>query len=64
METIPQEIAGNIEREPLLGTGISSEETILVRLGGTVRKIGLDQLKFCWQDAQVLGLSPSNWQVS
>ena len=64
METIPQEIAGNIEREPLLGTGISSEETILVRWGGAVRILSIEQLKFVWQDAQVLGLSPSNWQVS
>ena len=64
METISQKVVGNNEREPLLGPGISGGEILLVRLGGTVRKLNLEQLKYVWQDAQVLGLSPSDWQDS
>ena len=64
MEKVSKKILRKSEREPLLGPGISSEETILVRWGGAVRILSLEQLRFVWQDAQVLGLSPSNWQVS
>lgn len=63
METVSQKVVGNNEREPLLETGISGEETILTRLGGTVKKIKLAQLEGSWGTAQVLGLDAFSWRI-
>jgi len=63
MGTIHQEIAGNTEREPLLGTGISGEEAILARWGKTVKKIKLAQLEGSWGTAQILGLDAFSWRI-
>ncbi len=63
MDTLREEKAGSHDKLLSWGGGISGEETILARLGGTVKKIKLAQLEGSWGTAQILGLDAFSWRI-